>query len=345
MDADRNSYQSWNVPAGREAACRFVTPVGTPRIIAGSIKEIFLILIGLVIVGSGMVPTAAAGPPDLPGAECYFGDDADGHRSMAVIQQTLSSGARVVFRAWNGLPVPITVLFTPWFENMAADTDFPLVVEVMPESTVIAYSAARLFHNRRHTWRNDWTWKFGPDEVTHSESVLYVIPFPPGRDFPITQGYNGSWSHFDEFAYSIDWAMPIGTPVLAARAGITAFVRDQFEGRSIDPSWKARTNTITIFHEDGTMAEYSHIGKGTARVKVGDRVEAGRTIALSADVGYSGSPHLHFRVFRRRPIREGGGEESLPVLFRNARGRTVDLGNDPANGEIEEPPQAGRHLP
>lgn len=73
----------------------------------------------------------------------------------------------------------------------------------------------------------------------------------------------------------------------AARAGTVAVVRDGFTGHSAEPSWKNRTNTITVFHEDGTMAEYNNIRQHSARVKRGHKVWAGEVLTLSGNVGYS----------------------------------------------------------
>ena len=268
----------------------------------------------------------AGTPPQIAGAEYYYGQNSLGSQVMCVIQQHDQKAGKASFSVWNDMPVPISVVFTPQLENMKADKTMPLSIVVDANATVAAYSAARKERSRSYRWQNNWNWKIGSIEARHDDRILYRLPFPDGRQFPVVQGYNGSFSHFGEFAFSIDWDMPNGTPVLAARDGIVAHVQHSFTGFSSDPAWKERTNQILIFHDDGTMAEYSHISQNSAVVKSGDRVKAGRQIALSGDVGYSTSPHLHFRVFRLKNAPVSPVEESIPVTFRGADGKKLHPG-------------------
>jgi hypothetical protein len=48
------------------------------------------------------------------------------------------------------------------------------------------------------------------------------------------------------------------------------------------------------------FVEYVHIKAGSARVKVGDRVNLGDVVCESGGVGFSPEPHLHFTAFRSR---------------------------------------------
>jgi hypothetical protein len=48
----------------------------------------------------------------------------------------------------------------------------------------------------------------------------YLLPFPVGSSYPVLQGYDGKWGHQGAAAYAYDFAMPIGSPVAAARAGV-----------------------------------------------------------------------------------------------------------------------------
>ena len=287
--------------------------------------SVFLILTGICAIFTSPASVAGA-PPQISGAEYFYGQDSNGIQVMCVIQKPHPNGDGVSFKAWNGMTVPITVLFKPKLENLKADANFPMLLIIPAGSTKAAYSARVVNHSQPHTWENNWTWRIGTINASHDKSILYARPFPKTSNFKIVQGYNGRGSHQGEFTHSIDWDMPIGTPVLAARPGTVGFIRDAFSGHSTDPSWKERTNTVTIYHDDGTMAEYSHIKQHSARVKVGDRVETAGIIALSADVGYAVSPHLHFRVFRNRETPHGIVEESLPVLFKGPDGKPEALG-------------------
>ncbi|MFH1330223.1 MAG: M23 family metallopeptidase [Actinomycetota bacterium] len=118
--------------------------------------------------------------------------------------------------------------------------------------------------------------------------------------------------HETQLAY--DFFMPLGSPVVAARAGV---VREVVENVA-DDAHTSRLNYLLIAHEDGTVAFYAHLQQDGALVAVADEVVAGEPIALSgASRRTHGSGVLHFGVYRSYPPRE---ERDLPVSFSNAEG-------------------------
>src|SRR5512133_3003862 len=58
---------------------------------------------------------------------------------------------------------------------------------------------------------------------------LYVLPYPIGKAYTCSQGFNTSYSHFGTFSYSVDFGMPVGTLVTAARSGHIVYI---FESNS-----------------------------------------------------------------------------------------------------------------
>lgn len=145
-----------------------------------------------------------------------------------------------------------------------------------------------------------------PDQA----SSLYVLPWPIGLAFVVDQGNCGAGSHgagtLVEYAYDI--LMPIGTPVVASRAGRVLLV----ESRYPDGTRRAgEENYVNILHDDGTIAGYVHLTTGGVLVGVGGRVERGHVIGLSGDSGSSSQPHLHFHVQRC------DGCATMPVTFLN----------------------------
>jgi murein DD-endopeptidase MepM/ murein hydrolase activator NlpD len=120
----------------------------------------------------------------------------------------------------------------------------------------------------------------------------YELPFKTGNSFKLHQGYNGNFSHQNENA--LDFTMPIGTQVVAARSGVVIAVEDNNNENCSNPSCMQYNNYITILHNDGTYAKYAHIDFNGARVKLRDTVKQGTTIALSGNTGFSSGPHLHF---------------------------------------------------
>ncbi|MGR2740956.1 peptidoglycan DD-metalloendopeptidase family protein [Billgrantia sp. Q4P2] len=81
-----------------------------------------------------------------------------------------------------------------------------------------------------------------------------------------------------------DWAMPIGTPVIAPADGRVEKVGNHpVAGRY-----------IVVRHDNGYRTRYLHLSR--AMVNRGDRVSMGERIALSGNTGRSTGPHLHYEV-------------------------------------------------
>ena len=93
-----------------------------------------------------------------------------------------------------------------------------------------------------------------------------------------------------------------GVEVLAAAPGRVVGMRNDMEDVSTRTAGKAAIagkecgNGALVEHDGGWGTQYCHLAKGSVRVKVGDRVNAGQPIGL---VGLSGDTeffHLHFTV-------------------------------------------------
>jgi murein DD-endopeptidase MepM/ murein hydrolase activator NlpD len=152
---------------------------------------------------------------------------------------------------------------------------------------------------------------FGPPEQS-----AYVLPYPVGTVYEVFQTYCGPVSHGRDGQMAIDFLMPLGSDVVAARAGVVRQVVDRHE------DFGRRFNLIYIEHEDGTSAFYGHLREGSAKVRVGDRVVQGQLIALSGASGTS-LAHLHFGVASSWPVRR---PDDLPVNFRNSKGALDERG-------------------
>ncbi|MDE2406570.1 MAG: M23 family metallopeptidase [Xanthomonadaceae bacterium] len=141
------------------------------------------------------------------------------------------------------------------------------------------------------------------------QDVLYLRPLAQA-DAPVEQGFEGAFSHQDlENRYALDFAVPTGTPVLAARGGTVMQVQVGFTGSGLDYAQEAsRANFIRILHDDGSMALYAHLAEHGALVHPGQRVDTGQRIGLSGNTGYSTAPHLHFAV----QVNRGGQLTAIP---------------------------------
>lgn len=145
------------------------------------------------------------------------------------------------------------------------------------------------------------------------ETSAYVLPFPIGTAYECIQGYVGRTYHVGVFIYGVDFAMPIGTRVTAARAGQVIFVE---ESNSDHDHGTDKANVVIVQHEDGTYGRYIHLTEDGALVEVGQSVGQGDPIGLSGSSGDPGLPHLHFDVTREcaQPTCQ-----TIPVCFSNTK--------------------------
>jgi murein DD-endopeptidase MepM/ murein hydrolase activator NlpD len=150
----------------------------------------------------------------------------------------------------------------------------------------------------------------------------YRLPFRKGTIVRVTQEPNGVLTtHRDALSrYGVDFSVPLGTPVHAARAGTVIEIRDNFNEGRLDRKLVEKTNLVSIIHSDGTFAQYAHLAPNSIPVRPGERVEKGQMIGKSGKTGFAGGPHLHFDL-RRARIGENGTvkQESLPFAFFNQK--------------------------
>ncbi|MEM6516834.1 MAG: M23 family metallopeptidase [Bacteroidota bacterium] len=140
----------------------------------------------------------------------------------------------------------------------------------------------------------------------------YELPFLSGRKYKIMQGFNGRFSHqSDQSRYAIDFAMPIGDTIVAARSGYVVNTKSHFTERG-GKSFRSKANQIVIYHDDGTLAFYVHLDTNGVLVNVGDYVEVGDKIGIAGFTGYTTKPHLHFVVRNFR--------KAIPIEFKEKKG-------------------------
>jgi murein DD-endopeptidase MepM/ murein hydrolase activator NlpD len=152
----------------------------------------------------------------------------------------------------------------------------------------------------------------GPPLDQLPAEVDYYPPFPLGMQFFISQGFDNEITHNEPPSqYAVDIVMPVGTPILAARAGRIMDMEDDFHGAAQKERYLTRSNHVRILHDDGTMAVYAHLQANSLRVRQGAQVARGQWIANSGNTGYSSGPHLHFVI----QLNAGMSMESLPFRF------------------------------
>lgn len=135
-----------------------------------------------------------------------------------------------------------------------------------------------------------------PMRASDAVPYRYAVPLGAGVPARIDQGPNGPTHDRPQSRYAMDFAVPDGTPVVAARGGLVVDLAMGYTEGALDPALDGKANVVRIEHDDGTMALYAHLAPHSERVRLGDRVVAGQRLADSGHTGYASGPHLHFAV-------------------------------------------------
>ena len=107
-------------------------------------------------------------------------------------------------------------------------------------------------------------------------------PLPPPKSFGVNRIFNGKPASQPHMG--VDYAVPVGNPVLAVADGTVVMAQDMFfEG-----------NAVFINHGDGLISMYFHLSR--IDVMVGQAVKKGAILGRVGSTGRATGPHLFFGV-------------------------------------------------
>lgn len=162
------------------------------------------------------------------------------------------------------------------------------------------------------------------------------VQFPFWGEWNITQGYNGEFTHKEEWGNALDFMILdqegksytgngdsceqyycFGKPVTAPADGVIA---DCIDGIEDNDTGQVNTiqnwgNSVVIQHIDGLYSQLSHLRKNSIKVKKGQFVKAGDIIAQCGNSGRSPYPHLHFQMQAQPHI--GARTIPYPISYYN----------------------------
>jgi murein DD-endopeptidase MepM/ murein hydrolase activator NlpD len=147
----------------------------------------------------------------------------------------------------------------------------------------------------------------GPLAPDAPGSAPYRLPFqaaPGPSAWYIAQWYgvttggyrarNSAYREGQGIHFGIDFATPLGTPVVALAPGRVI---------AVDGNYGSPPHNVVIQLPDGNQAMYGHLMEPSRHVQVGQTVEAGQVVGNTGDSsapydGY-GNPHIHLEVRKR----------------------------------------------
>ncbi|MCJ2072407.1 M23 family metallopeptidase [Methylobacterium sp. J-030] len=105
----------------------------------------------------------------------------------------------------------------------------------------------------------------------------------------------------------VDWANPIGTPIMAAGNGVV--IRSEMTS--------GYGNRVEIQHVNGYVTTYNHMSRFGRGIREGVKVRQGQVIGYVGSTGLSTGAHLHYEVIIN-------GHFVDPMKIRVPRGRELD---------------------
>lgn len=153
----------------------------------------------------------------------------------------------------------------------------------------------------------------------------FFLPLECGFSATVSQGNASPFSHQGASVYAFDFALGIGTPLVAIADGTVSHLFGGtnpgdpcYNGGGVECIYSA--NYVTVLHGDGTSSSYAHLS--SVSVVLGQFVPRGATVGLSGSTGYSTGPHAHVA---RQESCAAGLCQSIPVSFTDVPGDGVPV--------------------
>ncbi|HEY0265509.1 MAG TPA: peptidoglycan DD-metalloendopeptidase family protein [Rhizomicrobium sp.] len=166
------------------------------------------------------------------------------------------------------------------------------------------------------------------------ESAKGMLMKTPVDGARISSGF-GSRFHpilgYTRMHKGVDFAVPTGTPVMAAGAGTV-----QFMGRA-----NGYGNFVLINHGNNYATAYGHLARFAPGMRQGARVRQGQVFAYSGMTGMATGPHLHYEIringtqVNPLTVKMAQGRLLLGTLLRLFQEKRLEIDNMVANASLE----------
>ena len=208
-------------------------------------------------------------------------------------------------------------------QNVPSSTPREGLTVLPPRSEVPVIEVGKTTTRQDIGFQYEFQFLPGEPGAEHRPAQPYRLPFALSTTIAVSQAFPDTKTHGDPGSqYAIDFVMPVGTQVFAAREGVVIDVASGFFEHGTDLHVDGpRANIVRMLHDDGTMSLYGHLNWNSIRVVPGQHLARGEYLADSGNTGFTTGPHLHFVVQRNR----GGALVSVPVEFAGPGGAPITL--------------------
>jgi murein DD-endopeptidase MepM/ murein hydrolase activator NlpD len=166
------------------------------------------------------------------------------------------------------------------------------------------------------------------------ESAKGLLMKTPVDGARISSGF-GSRFHpilgYTRMHKGVDFAVPTGTPVMAAGAGTI-----QFMGRA-----SGYGNFVKLNHGNGYSTAYGHLSRFAPGMRSGARVRQGQVFAYSGMTGMATGPHLHYEILVNNvqvnplTVKMAQGRKLIGNLLREFMSKRLEIDNIVAGTALE----------
>ena len=236
---------------------------------------------------------------------------------VTLFQRSDPGGVTLIAKSTYFGPVQIAFRVHP-IENVSAQTHRSGLTVLPPRSETEVVFVGKSVEQVDLRFDSEFQFVPGQPGAEHRPEQPYRLPYALSSAVRVSQAYPVVKTHSDPASqYAVDFVMPVGTDVFAARDGVVIEVASDFFESGTDYEVDGpRANVVRILHADGTMALYVHLNWNTIRVVPGQHVRRGEYLADSGNTGFTTGPHLHFVVQRN----EGGALVAVPLEFAGPNG-------------------------
>lgn len=244
----------------------------------------------VVLIVTVMPETAfrnLANPTNVPDSAGYPNDGAGSdHDSIGILQQRPSMGWGDVAELMDPAGATAAFLGGPTGPNGGTP---PGLLDIDGWDRMPPGTAAQTVQVSDHPGRYD-AWVEAATGLLSYLGECGDAVHPMGAPMPVSDGVGprecpvygpGGECAASTWHPAIDFDMPCGTPVMAARPGTVTQVSEAWVG---------------ITTADGTVVSYLHMYEWEVLVRVGDTVTPGQQIGVVGNSGRSSGCHLDFRV-------------------------------------------------